>query len=51
MTKEIKMENQESINRPAWTSDDLRAYRHKRTNIRFNNGVIKDYYVKSEGLQ
>ena len=36
----------ESINRPAWTSTDLHACRHKHV----MGGVIENHYVRSRGL-
>ena len=36
----------ESINRPAWTSTDLHACRHKQA----MGGVIENHYVRSRGL-
>lgn len=33
----------ESTERPAWTSEDLHAYRHKHT---ARGDIIKDFFVK-----
>lgn len=40
-----------SLNRPAWTQDDLHAYRHKHLTQRHKGwlSIIKDYYVKTKG--
>ena len=35
-----------SLDRPAWTTFDREAYRHKHK----NSEIIKNYYVKREGL-
>jgi len=42
--------NYKSLERPAWTQDNLYAYRNKYC---YRNGkyiIIKDYFVKSKGL-
>jgi len=50
---EKMLSNPESLNRPAWTSDDWHAYKHKHT--RLAKGQIKAtkkllyYYEKSDG--
>ena len=36
----------ESVNRPAWTSDDLEAFKHLH---RFGE-IIKNHFVKKQGL-
>lgn len=48
MTKEINMSR--SLDRPAWTSDNLHAYRNKYTIVNGKHVVLVDYYVKTGGL-
>jgi len=43
----VFIENENSVDRSAWTQQDLRAYRHKHT---MRGKVLKDYYVKSKGF-
>ncbi len=47
--EDIKMCNDETLTlgRPAWTQDDLHAYRHKI--VRGSKYV--DYYVKKKGIR
>ena len=41
------MKIKDSTNRPAWTQDDLHAYKHLR---RPGHEIVKDYFVKTKGL-
>ena len=41
--------DERSLDRPAWTQDDLHAYRHKHTLVNGKRIIIKDYFVQSEG--
>lgn len=41
------LDNPESLKRPAWTSGDLEAYRHKHQ----HGQMIEGYYVKTKGKQ
>jgi hypothetical protein len=45
-----------SLERPAWTSDDLHAYNHKhvgakRVGNEIRPAILHDYYIKSEGKE
>jgi hypothetical protein len=42
----LELGSRESLNRPAWTQDDLHAYRHKHTRGR----IVRDYYANSKGV-
>jgi len=49
-------DDSKSLARPAWTSNDLHAYRHKHVQEkRFGDDtrphIIKNYYVKSLGRE
>lgn len=41
--------NSRSLDRPAWTSTDLYAYKHKHILVHGKSIVIEDYYVRSGG--
>lgn len=45
-SKEVKLESNDSLNRPSWTQKDLRAFRHKHAKGRVN----RDFYVKTKGM-
>ena len=46
MIDEIRVGNEKmSLDRPAWTQDDLNAYNHKHSKIKMVN-----YFVKTKGL-
>lgn len=39
----------ESLDRPAWTQEDLYAFNHKHTIIRGKYVVIENYYAITKG--
>lgn len=41
----IDKNDKQSLQRPAWTQDDLHAYRHRHLQGR----VIENYFTKSKG--
>lgn len=40
----------QSLQRPAYTADDLYAFRHRHLMIRNRFTVIENFFVKSKGL-
>lgn len=41
-----------SLTRPAWTSENLYAYKDKHVRARFDRPpILKDYYVRGRGLR
>lgn len=47
MTDKIKIQLNSSVDRPAWTSENLRAYNHR---WRFMKKQV-DYYIKTKGRE
>jgi hypothetical protein len=49
--KEKVFSDSRSLNRPAWTQNDLHAYRHKHVMPKNSSdpAILRDYYVKSNG--
>lgn len=47
---ELNFESSKSLDRPAWIQNDLRAYKNKYVVRRGKFMILKDYYVKSGGL-